>query len=136
MIKRKKQKITSPYGQRGDIFHRGVDLRCYNFTNWIKQPVIFPEDSVVVRTVYQDKWGHTVVVKPVNSEYELKFTHLQKPDLNVKTGYLKGDLIGWTTVTNYMKENGYFEHLHFEVWSQDGHINPEIYFDKIGADYG
>ncbi len=136
MVKRKRQNITSPYGQRGDIFHRGVDLRCYNFINWKKQPIIFPEDATVKKIVYQTKWAYTVIVTPVNSNYELKFTHLKKPDLNVKTGYLKGDIMGWTTVTDYMKENDYYEHLHFEVWENGNHIDPVQYFEEKGIKYG
>ena len=57
MVKRKKQIITSPYGTRGEIFHKGVDLRCYNFFNWKKQPIVFPEQCRVIRVGYQEKWG-------------------------------------------------------------------------------
>ena len=138
MIKRKKQKITSKYGQRGDVFHRGVDLRCYNFLNWKKQPVIFPEKCRVVRIVFQEKWGYTIVCKTKNEtleDYELKFIHLEKPELELNKVYNKGDLVGWTTVTEYMKEKNYGEHLHFEVWEDDGHIDPIEYFKSRGIKY-
>ena len=133
MIKRKRQKITSPYGLRGNTFHKGIDLRCWNLIKYIKQPVIFPEKCRVMRIVYQEKWGYTVVVRTKHKRkenYILKFIHLKKPNLIEGEVYNQGDLIGYTTVTDYMKRLKYGEHLHFEVWDNEGHINPLIYFDE------
>ena len=139
MIKRRKQKITSPYGPRGNIFHKGVDLRCYNFLNWKKQPVVFPCDCYVLKVGYQEKWGYNVIARPVNGGdiVELKFIHLADPrdNVNVKTMYEKGELIGYTMLTEYMKKTGYYEHLHFETWNLEGHEDPTIFFDEMEIKY-
>ena len=138
MVKRRRQIITSPYGQRGDKFHKGVDLRCYNFLNWKKQPVVFPERCRVIRISFQEKWGYTVVVNTKNdklADFKLKFIHLEKPDLEINKVYEKGDHLGWTTVTEYMKENDLYEHLHFETLL-DAHVNPIVYFESRGFKYG
>ena len=142
MVKRKKQIITSPYGVRGEIFHKGVDLRCYNFMNWKKQPIVFPEQCRVIRVGYQEQWGFNVVCRTKNEsglkDYVLKFIHLEKPKVKINNVYKKGDLVGWTTVTDYMKEHGYYEHLHFETYEDDYtdlHFNPIKYFDERGIQY-
>lgn len=142
MVDRKIQKITSPYGDRiiggKKQFHKGVDLRVYNFANWKKQAILFPERCRVIRIGYQAEWGWNVVVatKSENGkDYELKFIHLEKPDIHEGLVYDKGYALGWTTVTPYMKAHKYPEHLHFEVWDQGLHIDPVWYFDERGISY-
>ena len=144
MVKRRKQKITSPYGDRRTGFHDGVDLRCYNFINWKKQPIVFPEKCKVLRYGYQEKWEWNVVVRTLHKterNYILKFIHLEDPRKNVKIDsiYDKNDLMGWTTVTDYMIEHEYYEHLHFGVFIEDhknGHVNPKEFFISRGTNYG
>ncbi len=141
MIKRKKQKITSRYGYRTisgySQFHKGVDLRSFNFTNWKRQKVILPEACIIRKIGYQRNWGWNVVSETLDGEYTFKFIHLRDPRKLVKMRkeYPKGTCLGYTTTTDYMKAMKYDEHLHFEVHQNDKPINPMIYFEDMGFDY-
>lgn len=149
VVKRKKQLIICIFGKRTIYYaklkkwvtdiHKGVDLRSWNLLIWKRQKIVFPERSKVLRINYQENWGWIVVFKPL--EYigltEIKFHHLQDPLQNIKIGvvYDKGDLIGKTGQTEFMKENKLGEHLHVETKNGREYKDPLIYFDDTGADY-
>lgn len=133
-VKRKKQKITSPYGGRGTGFHRGVDLRCVNFTNWIQQPFVATEDSTVVRVKRDANDNGIIVLRPDYSDYdEIKYIHVNIDQWYVRKGdrVKEGDIIGYSEIRGQSKAH----HLHYEVWKGKKHIDPVKYFDQIGIDY-
>jgi len=139
MVDRKVQKITSPFGNRiingQNQFHPGVDLRVFNFTNWKKQRILFPCECEILRIGYQEMWGWNVIAKPLYGNYtELKFVHLHKPECLEKEVYRRGEFLGWTTVTPYMKLKGFGEHLHFETWIGEP-VDPVKFFDEQGISY-
>lgn len=139
MINRKKQKITSDFGFRkigGEAnFHNGVDLRSFNFTNWSRQEVIFPEDCRVLRIVRQKNWGWSMVAETLQDGYTLYFVHIRKPLLEIGHTYSKGTFISYTAVTEYMEAMKFGEHLHFRVMKDEKFIDPKIYFDSRGIPY-
>ena len=143
MIDRDIQKITSFYGPRGNLFHKGVDLRSVDVESktYKRQAVTLPIDGKLLRNVFQPEWGYTSVFKIKSSHgdnFVIKFTHLSKPLIEKRLfKYKKGTVIGYTTVTDYMKDNEYWEHLHFELWNEDEteHFNPTIFFDQEGIKY-
>ena len=136
MVERETQIITSKYGPRGTGFHRGVDLRTREEKTYKKQNIIAPEQIKIVRVVYQEKWGYTIVASALDSGGQLKFTHV----LPVKgciegTIYLPGEVIALPDTTEYMIKNKYYEHLHFERWEKGQSVDPIIYFDQMEIKY-
>lgn len=140
IVKRKVQKITSPFGFRflsgKKVWHNGVDLRTREDTPWLKLPVVAPEQIKIMRVVYQGKWGYTIVAQGLESGYTLKFTHV-KPLDNIITDTIieQHEEIAWPAVTRYMEKKKYGEHLHFEVWKSGVVRNPVKYMDERGIEY-
>ena len=136
MIDREIQLITSPYGPRGTIFHRGVDLRTREEGTYKKQAVVAPEKIKIARVVYQVEWGFTIVADAIESGGQLKFIHVAPLKGVVKgAGFMAGEIIAEAAVTPYMRDHKYFEHLHFERWVNDEPIDPIIYFNERGIKY-
>lgn len=134
-VKRRKQKITSPYGPRGSIFHRGVDLRTVDFTTFRRQPCIATEQCKVLRIKRDGNDNGIIVLQPLNSVYdELKYIHIDIENSPVKKGQIisEGDIIGYTEIRGQSKAH----HLHFEIWSGGEHYNPVEYFESRGIKYG
>ncbi len=143
MIKRKIQKITSKFGRRWGRKHKGFDLRSYTDDFKVKLPVILSEDCEFIRRKYQKKWGFTLIFKPLQTAgyCEIKYTHVRDNDQLIPGQlYLKGEIISYTTVTDYMRKKGYGEHLHEETWRYGRirktdikiikrAIDPEIYYE-------
>ncbi len=133
MVDRKKQKITSKYGGRGDHFHKGIDLRTWDLKFWKPQLIVFPEHCTVIR-MWSDAWGEGMAVKPLESTQfdELKFIHVKfKPWILKGNSYKKGVAMGYSMLTKLCKSH----HLHFEVWAALRHVDPELYLEFRGIDY-
>ena len=136
MVDRDIQLITSPYGPRGAIFHRGVDLRTREEGTYKKQAIIAPERIRIARVVYQVKWGYTIVADALESGGQLKFIHAAPLKGVIKGAeFMPGEHIAEAAVTPYMKDHKFYEHLHFERWVNDTHVDPVIYFDERGIKY-
>lgn len=148
IVNRTPQKITSPYGKRKGFkrSHKGIDLRTYTDDFKEKLEIVLPEDCIFIREVFQDKWGWTYVFKPLDSPFfEIKFTHMGNTHLKIGEDYKKGDLLGYTLVTDYMRSKRYGDHLHFETWGYGKKligkgkkpvpINPVFYLDIMGIDF-
>jgi len=137
MIDRITQVITSPFGWRKGfkLFHKGVDLRSWDDDFKKRLPAVLPEPCVFIRQRYQKKWGWTYVFYTVNKE-TLKFTHVNsKIDFEPGVLYSKNMIVGFSELTDYMKEKGYGEHLHFEYWPKNKPVNPVKYLDKNNIDW-
>ena len=137
MIKRKIQLITSSFGIRWNKLHKGIDLRSFTDDFKLRLPIVLPEDCEFVRRKYQKKWGFTLVFKPLKTAgyCEFKFTHVQDNDQLIPGQlYLKGEVITYTTTTDYMRKKKYGEHLHFETWRTafkklKRPVDPELYYE-------
>ena len=128
MIKRKVQKIT----QRFKHNHKGVDLRCVNFTTWINQDIIAPEECRVLRSGLDGYGNYYLVVEPLESKYdELKFIHIKPVRFEDGEILKKGQYISQCIIGG----NSESLHLHFEVWLSGNPINPVLYFNSVGIKY-
>jgi murein DD-endopeptidase MepM/ murein hydrolase activator NlpD len=130
-VKRKKQVITSPYGMRNGKMHKGIDLRCVNFTTWIRQPFVACEDAVIIRMGRDRNDNGYIVLKPLESDYkEIKYIHINVDKCKYKKGdKLKGgDKLGYSEIRGQSKAH----HLHWEIWDLNGAIDPVIYMDRYG----
>lgn len=122
MIKRKTQVIT----QKFKAGHKGVDLRCVNFTNWINQDVICPEECRVKRSGIDGYGNYYLVVEPLETKFdELKFIHIRPVRFDVDEIIKEGQYISKCLLGGNSKSL----HLHFEVWKGGKAINPTFYFD-------
>jgi len=142
MIKRKIQKINSPYGKRtfnGEtLFHQGVDLRSWNKIIWKRQPAVFPERCLIIKKWF-DKWGGGLRYQGLETGTLFKSFHLKINDNIIVGGvYDSGEVIGKSMQTKYMKQVGSGEHEHFETWrswKNGDHFNPVEYFKLRGIKY-
>lgn len=127
--------ITSPYGKRGDIFHSGVDFRCYNFNTKRLEPFQATEDFEVVRKGRDGKDNGILAVKPLeNTEYnEILYVHINVDDCRYKVGdkIVAGEPVGFSEIRGESAAH----HLHFAVEKEGKRINPLIYLDQIGVAY-
>ncbi|PKL40765.1 MAG: hypothetical protein CVV44_03925 [Spirochaetae bacterium HGW-Spirochaetae-1] len=128
-------KITSPFGVRGGVPHKGVDIRSWDDAFRYRLDAVLPEDAIYLRSVHQEKWGWTHVFTPVKSGGEIKFTHITPVEFVQGDIYDEGTVVGQSTRTEYMIEKGYGEHLHFERWKYHTPYNPLKYFDELGKKY-
>lgn len=122
--------ITSPYGQRKNIFHNGVDLRSVNKETGAMLDIIAPENMQVLRNGVDGYGNYFLVGKPLESTFkELKFIHLDEKCLSFAKGAVldKGTALGHSRIGG----NSAAHHLHFEVWNNDS-IDPVIYFETMG----
>lgn len=139
MVNREEQIITSRFGLRKGFLskHYGVDLRTREEETGKPQEIVAPEEIRILDIVYQEKWGYTVVARPLYTSYdELKFTHII-PSALIKESIVieTGSCIGSAAVTKYMKKKKYYEHLHFETWKDGKAIDPVKYFDLLNIKY-
>lgn len=135
IVKRDIQHITSPYGRRGMRLHKGIDLRSWDDNFSRKLNVVLPERCVFMRVAWQEKWGFTQVFKGVESGKVLKFVHVDDKGFEKGVVYLQGTIVGKTRVTSYMEKKGYYDHLHFEVWTSIKVINPVGYLEEMEIQY-
>ena len=139
MIKREKQLITSPFGERTHPitgkkkkFHYGVDLRSISHVTWKPQLVIFPETCKVTRISKTSKWGYKIEYQGLDSDYNFVSLHVKPINISVGQIYPKYSIIGQSHITWYMKQH----HEHFEVKRKNGiNIDPINYFKKYNIAY-
>ena len=125
--------ITSPYGPRGIIFHRGVDIRSVVIQPFSLLPVVCCERGVVMRCGTDRHDNDFVVIVPENDDVnEIKYIHIDiEPGITAGTKLFPGDLLGYTQIKGQSKAH----HLHFEVWGPTGHFDPIEYFYNGGVRY-
>ena len=112
--------VSSYYGMRKhpikkkNKFHSGIDLVARKST-----PVYAAADGTVMHVDYMKSYGNTLVVKH-SHKFKTRYAHLKT--LNVKKGdrVLKGQKVGIQGKTGHATG----EHLHFEIWLNDKHVDP------------
>lgn len=132
---RKIQKITSPYGQRGKIFHAGIDLRSVNFQTGADLDILAPEKCKVKRQGKDGYGNYFLIVEPIDSALygytEIKFIHIAPTFFGIGAIMEKGANIGRAIIGG----NSTQKHLHFETWKELGHSDPVEYFNCMGIKY-
>lgn len=134
-VKRKYQVITSPFGKRGDIMHKGIDLRSIRFS--VKGLSLGDHDLVacekcLVRRQGVDGYGNNyLVVEPLTSNIfgytEIKYIHISKTDFTTGQILEEGDYIGKAILGG----NSLAKHLHFETWKGGDAVDPVKYLNDM-----
>ncbi|MDR0774623.1 MAG: M23 family metallopeptidase [Rickettsia sp.] len=113
-------KITSHYGVRKHPrkkqkkFHCGTDLKASS-----SSPIYASADGIITAIRRERAYGSLIEIKHSN-KFITKYAHLRK--IHVKAGdmVIKGQMIGLQGNSG----NSTGEHLHFEIWLNNKHVNP------------
>jgi murein DD-endopeptidase MepM/ murein hydrolase activator NlpD len=107
--------VTSPFGQRGDEFHSGVDLR-----NPLGEPV-YSTDAGVVRVVYYDEKGGNQIIVYNNDGSISGYAHTAPSNIHNGSQVTEGQIIGYSDASG-----GVDPHLHYTYRPTQGaeKINP------------
>ncbi|PWH86515.1 M23 family metallopeptidase [Brumimicrobium oceani] len=81
-------------------------------------------NGIVLHSSYDDKDGHTVILSHENEIISV-YKHAEKVYVNVGDKVTRGKAIG---VVGNTGERSTGPHLHFELWSDLGPLNPMDYF--------
>ncbi len=114
---------TSPYGTRIDPFtrrlamHAGMDFAAYR-----NAPILAPAPGRVVYAGWRAGYGRTVEIDH-GYGFRTRFGHLHSVDVR------RGDIVEIGQRVGGMGSTGRSTatHLHYEVWFQGDHVNPESF---------
>lgn len=114
---------TSPYGTRIDPFtrrlamHAGMDFGAYR-----NAPIVAPAPGRVVYAGWRAGYGRTVEIDH-GFGFRTRFGHLHSVDVR------RGDMVELGQRVGGMGSTGRSTatHLHYEVWFQGDHVNPESF---------
>ncbi|MGJ3231539.1 MAG: M23 family metallopeptidase [Oceanicaulis sp.] len=114
---------TSPYGTRIDPFtrrlamHAGMDFGAYR-----NAPIVAPAPGRVVYAGWRAGYGRTVEIDH-GYGFRTRFGHLHSVDVR------RGDMVELGQRIGGMGSTGRSTatHLHYEVWFQGDHVNPESF---------
>ncbi|HHW40844.1 MAG TPA: M23 family metallopeptidase [Syntrophomonadaceae bacterium] len=109
--------ITSGYGYRGGEFHSGIDIAA-----GAGVAVHAAAGGRVVEAGWGGGYGRTVVIDHGNG-LATRYAHLSRVDVSTGETVSKGEVIG--AVGSSGRATG--PHLHFEVMSNGGSVNPLNY---------
>ncbi len=113
-------RISSPFGTRVHPItrkkhtHKGVDMAAPRMT-----PIYATADGEVTYANYNGGYGNFVKINHRNG-YKTAYAHLHKISVNKGQSVKRGDLIGYVGTTGRSTGN----HLHYEIYYQDGLIDP------------
>ncbi|MCC8372448.1 MAG: M23 family metallopeptidase [Rickettsia endosymbiont of Pseudomimeciton antennatum] len=117
-------KVTSHYGirkhprKKQKKFHCGTDLKGHKNSS-----IYASADGIITTVRRKSAYGNLIEIKH-SDKFITKYAHLKK--IHVKEGdmVIKGQIIG----VQGNSGNSTGEHLHFEIWLNNKHVNP---FDFI-----
>lgn len=112
--------ISSPFGQRGSEFHRGLDLAApYG------EPIHASKAGTVIKAEYHDSWGNVVAIEHEDGSTTL-YAHQSEYVVSVGQKVKQGEIIGFVGSTG----NSTGSHLHFEL-SQDNSLQQSSLLDPM-----
>lgn len=97
--------ISSPYGNRGGEFHRGLDMAAAQ-----GEPIHATKSGTVIKAEYHDSWGNYVAIQHEDGTTAL-YAHQQQYAVKVGDKVSQSQLIGYVGSTG----NSTGSHLHFEL---------------------
>lgn len=97
--------ISSPYGNRGSEFHRGLDMAARQ-----GEPIHAVKSGTVIKAEYHNSWGNVVVIQHEDGSTAL-YAHQQQYAVKVGDKVSQSQLIGYVGSTG----NSTGSHLHFEL---------------------
>ena len=119
--------ISSPYGERGNKFHQGIDLHAP-----MRTPVFAASDGVVVYVGSKIRgYGRMIVLKHSGNYYTV-YAHHSKNLVKMGKEIHKGELIAYSGRSGHSSG----PHLHFELRQGTQSFDPEYVFNgyfKISA---
>lgn len=95
--------ISSPYGNRGGEFHRGLDMAAAQ-----GEPIHATKSGTVIKAEYHDSWGNYVAIQHEDGSTAL-YAHQQQYTVKVGDKVSQSQLIGYVGSTG----NSTGSHLHF-----------------------
>lgn len=97
--------ISSPYGNRGSEFHRGLDMAARQ-----GEPIHAVKSGTVIKAEYHNSWGNVVAIQHEDGSTAL-YAHQQQYAVKVGDKVSQSQLIGYVGSTG----NSTGSHLHFEL---------------------
>lgn len=97
--------ISSPYGNRGSEFHRGLDMAARQ-----GEPIHAVKSGTVIKAEYHYSWGNVVAIQHEDGSTAL-YAHQQQYAVKVGDKVSQSQLIGYVGSTG----NSTGSHLHFEL---------------------
>ncbi|QGQ99842.1 M23 family metallopeptidase [Paenibacillus psychroresistens] len=111
--------LSSGFGTRWGVFHKGVDLTSGN------RSILAADNGKVIYAGYKSDYGNHIIIDHLNG-YKTLYGHLSKIGVTVGTTVEKGEKIGVMGSTG----DSTGTHLHFEVRSDDSPQNPLKYLNR------
>ncbi|HAP3021336.1 TPA: glucosaminidase domain-containing protein [Enterococcus faecalis] len=120
MVPLKNYSISSPFGWRGEEFHRGLDMAANQ-----GEPIVASKAGTVIEASYHTLSGNYVTIEHEDGSVAL-YAHQQEYCVNVGQKVEQGEIIGYVGSTG----NSTGPHLHLELaldrsLAQEKLINPE-----------
>ncbi len=97
--------ISSPFGNRGGEFHRGLDLAATQ-----GEPIYASKAGTVIKAEFHPSWGNVVAIEHEDGTTAL-YAHQQEYQVKVGDKVKQGQIIGYVGSTG----NSTGSHLHFEL---------------------
>lgn len=117
--------ISSPYGNRGSEFHRGLDMAAAQ-----GEPIHASKAGTVLKAEYHDSWGNYVVIEHEDGMTTL-YAHQQQYAVKVGDKVEQGQTIGYVGSTG----NSTGSHLHLEV-CKDSSLSQNMLVDPQTVLFG
>ena len=117
--------ISSPYGNRGSEFHRGLDMASPQ-----GEPIHASKAGTVLKAEYHDSWGNYVVIEHADGMTTL-YAHQQQYIVKVGDKVEQGQTIGYVGSTG----NSSGAHLHFEL-CRDSSLSQNMLIDPHNVLFG
>lgn len=102
-------------------FHQGIDI-----SNQTGTPIYATAAGTVITTDYDTGYGKRIIIRH-GSGYETLYGHLYSYQVRVGDTVSKGQIIGLMGNTGISTG----PHLHYEVRTVDGKVNPASYLNRI-----
>ena len=116
--------ISSPYGKRenpitgNEGFHSGIDISASPGA-----PILATAEGVVSHSGWTPHSGNVVVLEH-GCGFSTIYAHNKKNAVKLGQKVKRGEVIGYVGSTG----NSTGPHVHYEVWKDGKHVNPQHYF--------
>lgn len=108
--------ISSPFGERGGEFHRGVDFAAAQ-----GEPIYASKSGVVIKAEFHPSWGNVVAIEHEDGNTTL-YAHQQEYQVKVGDTVEQGQIIGYIGSTG----NSTGSHLHFEFCVDNSLVQSQL----------
>ena len=102
-------------------FHQGIDI-----ANQMGTPIYATAAGTVTTTDYDTGYGKRIIIRHAGG-YETLYAHMYSYQVRVGDSVTKGQIIGLMGSTGISTG----PHLHYEVRTTDGKVNPSGYLNRI-----